>query len=96
MGAPPLTEQENNMAKDANKTSAEMPDQTPDQETQERAEIYSGTLPENVKVKSGDPGTYAGEYDPAATQKKPEARKDLPKGYVPGGYAGGYKSSNSK
>lgn len=81
------------MAKDAAKESEV---QTPDEATADRAEIYSGPAPENTKMKDGDAGTYAGEYKPAATEAKPEARKDLPRGYVPGAYSGGYTSSDTK
>lgn len=65
--------------------------QTPDEETQERAEIYSGDAPEPAKVKEGDAGTYTGEYK-AVPQPKPETRKDLPRGYVAGNYVGDYST----
>lgn len=65
--------------------------QTPDEASQERAEVYFGDAPEPKKVKEGEPGTYMGEYK-APAKPKPETRKDLPRGYSAGSYTGAYST----
>lgn len=73
-----------------NKSKPEVQTETPDELTEDRAEVYSGEVPEG-KTSEGDAGTYAGEYK-APPVPKPETRKDLPRGYVAGAYVGDYST----
>lgn len=58
-------------------------------------EIYADTDPSLTEpdIQPGDPGTYAGEYEPVydTNIKEVEERDDLPEGFEPGSYAGEYR-----